>query len=86
MDLGPAPHTVVVSFLLYVLYTTSMVRIKAGTTPILTACGEPPVTAIFGVLLFSEVLSHLITLGIILTVDSMALIWILDHWRTAEAS
>lgn len=66
-------HAAAASFLPYVLYTTAMTRIEAGTASILAACGEPTAAAVFGLLIFSEVPSPVMLLGMVVAIGSMAM-------------
>lgn len=66
-------QTVVTSFLPYIFYTTAMARMEAGSGSILAACGEPVAAAMFGLLVFAEVPSPLMVLGMVLAIGSMAL-------------
>lgn len=65
-------HSAVASFLPYILYTTAMVRTEAGTTSLLAACGEPVAAAVFGLLVFSEVPTPLMLVGMVVAIGSMA--------------
>ncbi len=65
-------HAALASFLPYILYTVAMVRIEAGAASILAACGEPTAAAAFGMLFFSEMLSPIMMLGMVVAVASMA--------------
>lgn len=62
----------VASFLPYILYTTAMTRIEAGTASILAACGEPTAAAVFGLVFFAEVPSPLMLLGMVMAIGAMA--------------
>ncbi len=66
-------HAAIASFLPYTLYTTAMARMEGGTASILAAAGEPTAAAIFGALLFTEIPSPLMLLGMVLAIGSMAL-------------
>lgn len=67
-------HAAVASFLPYTLYTTAMAKGDAGTSSILAACGEPVAAAVFGLLVFSEVPSPLMALGMFVAIGSMAVL------------
>ena len=66
-------HTAVASFLPYILYTTSMARMEGGTASILAAAGEPTAAAVFGAMIYTEIPSPLMLLGMVLAIGSMAL-------------
>lgn len=62
------------SFLPYILYSVAMARIEAGTGSLLAACGEPVAAAVFGLLVFAEVPSPLMVVGMALAIGAMAAI------------
>ena len=64
----------VASFLPYILYSVAMARIEAGTGSLLAACGEPVAAAVFGLLVFTEVPSPLMVVGMALAIGAMAVI------------
>lgn len=64
----------VASFLPYILYSVAMARIEAGTGSLLAACGEPVAAALFGLLVFAEVPSPLMVVGMALAIGAMAAI------------
>lgn len=66
-------HAAVASFLPYILYTTSMARMEGGTASILAAAGEPTAAAVFGAMIYTEIPSPLMLLGMVLAIGSMAL-------------
>lgn len=66
-------QSAVASVLPYILYTTAMARIEAGTGSILAACGEPVAAAMFGLLVFAEVPTPLMVVGMVMAIGSMAL-------------
>ena len=68
-----ALHAAVASFLPYILYTTSMARMEGGTASILAAAGEPTAAAVFGAMIYTEIPSPLMLLGMVLAIGSMAL-------------
>lgn len=65
-------HSALATFLPYILYTTAMVRAEAGTSSLLAACGEPVAAAVFGLMLFSEVPSPAMVLGMVMAIGAMA--------------
>ena len=64
----------VASFLPYILYSVAMSRLEAGTGSLLAACGEPVAAAVFGLLVFAEVPSPLMVIGMALAIGAMAAI------------
>ena len=64
----------VASFLPYILYSVAMSRLEAGTGSLLAACGEPVAAAMFGLLVFAEVPSPLMVIGMALAIGAMAAI------------
>lgn len=66
-------HAAVASFLPYILYTTAMARMEGGTASILAAAGEPTAAAVFGAMIYTEIPSPLMLLGMVLAIGSMAL-------------
>ena len=64
----------VASFLPYILYSVAMARIEAGTGSLLAACGEPVAATVFGLLVFAEVPSPLMVVGMALAIGAMAAI------------
>ena len=66
-------HAAVASFLPYILYTTSMARMEGGTASILAAAGEPTAATVFGAMIYTEIPSPLMLLGMVLAIGSMAL-------------
>lgn len=66
-------HAAVVSFLPYIFYTMAMARIEAGTASLLAACGEPTAAAVFGILVFAEIPTPAMLLGMIIAIVSMAI-------------
>ena len=76
------------TFLPYILYNTAIARIEVGTASILAACGEPTAAAVFGLLLFAEVPSPLMLLGMALAIASIAVMCMPSdrrHPKSADA-
>lgn len=76
----------VATFLPYILYNTAIARIEVGTASILAACGEPTAAAVFGILLFAEVPSPLMLLGMALAIASIAVMCMPSDRRHPESA
>lgn len=74
-------HAAMASFLPFIFYSMAMVRVEAGAASILASCGEPTAAAIFGLLIYVEIPSVMMVIGMIIAIGSMAVMCSPDRIR-----
>ncbi len=81
VEVAPAWHTVVLLFhslctsvLPYVFLTYALMHAEAGTVSILASGGEPVSAAVFGVIVYSEIPSLLMILGLAIVIYALVLL------------
>lgn len=67
-------HSLCTSILPYIFITLSLIYVEAGKVSILASGSEPASAAVFGIVLFGEVPTLLIAVGIIITVTALILL------------